>query len=234
MRYLPYSQEKSRWETIYPNWLVGEYIEPTAWDIDWSSLPMTYALWNRFFENIDNWNYLWAGWDLSLLLPALSADAAWNFFSMPVNWYKRLYNNAAAVYNNIAAYHNSLPKTQTSLTGRALQTPVRWYVRTVKEYVPYLWEWVERVTLEPITATTNAAEIIANNNAALWRWTEVIPSWASKNIAAIWQAAANNASALAKTKIVNALWKMANSWSLSWKNWLSKAKTLIDLYKKIK
>lgn len=79
--------------------------------------------------------------------------------------------------------------------------------------VTYLWP-----STAPMMVDATAAE------PATYLWADALAN----------QMANASAQALAKTKIVNALGKMANSWSLASKNGVAKARALIDLYKKLK
>ena len=124
LQYLPYANEYTWQQLYYPNGYNGYYMKPqgqTTWP---NELPLTYGLWERFWANIDNWNYGRAAWDVALMLPTMLTDAAWWAINTAINGYTRLYNDAATLYNNAAAQYNDWRTTtstpQTSLTWRKI------------------------------------------------------------------------------------------------------------------
>lgn len=100
------------------------------------------------------------------------------------------------------------PNAQASLTWRAMPRIER-VTKYAAQPVTYLWP-----SAAPMMVDATAAEPVS------YLWTD--------------QVADINAQTLARTKIVNALGKMASSWSLTSKSGVAKARTLIDLYKKLK
>lgn len=120
MQYLPYTQEQT-WGQTY-GYKPSAYINMDRWPVE--DLPMSYKLGNSFFTNLDKGNYWRAAADIVFVPFTELADAAWWFWNASLNWYKRLYNNAAALYNNVAAGYNNWRATrstpQTRLTWRKI------------------------------------------------------------------------------------------------------------------
>lgn len=212
---------------------ISEAKLPYIWDWKQRKMP-TYTDGALAFQWL--WVAPWAEWLVQLggwtAAPWLLAP---NAIDTVVNWLPNVYNWVADEYNVWAykrAYNNQMknvvdedtkrkiqrrgmgqigrdPSAQTSLTWRAIPRMER-VTKYAAQPVTYLWP-----STTPMIVDATAVEPV---------WTNALAN----------QMANASAQTLAKTKIVNALGKMANSWSLTSKGGAAKARALIDLYKKLK
>lgn len=206
MQYLPYSEEKS-WDEIMlsPTQLI--WMERIEW------LPTYSMAYNMMRWNTKNSRDLPAAVRYFYGVPGalwwMLVDWVWQIWNTALNWYKRVYNNAAALYNNAVAQLNSIWNTpQTRLTWRKITSdiapflpqPPEVVVTEVEQPVKYLYSdgKIQAEVVEPKTY---------NYSIPMDKITY-------------------------RRKVANELKRMNTNWELI-KN-ISRTKKLIDLYEKLK
>ena len=209
MQYLPIYPEKS-WDDYWLSPTQQIWMERIEW------LPLYSAAYNMMLWNTKQTQDLPAVARVFYSAPALPiwmlTDWLWQIWNTALNWYKRVYNNAAALYNNAVAQLNSIWNTpQTRLTWRKITSDINpanynLTIAEVKKPEKYLqwvnWEIVAKI-VDP-----NPTEI------------KVVPAMKVVNNADIKKTIAKWLSSLVKK------WKVTDN--------VSKIQKLIDLYNKVK